>query len=401
MLKIRFTAVAGVGVASLALLMASATSSAAQQTISSAKSLAPSHIDKSKMMSAADRAAIDAAGNAFLKNSIDASPGLWLAVWDPTKGYYEHAYGNAILPNTAATVNDHFRIGSITKTVWATAVLQQVAKGKLELTDTVKKLDPELAKKFPSIGKYTVGQLLSMKTQIPDYADAAVAIEVGDPQHRFTRNDLISLGLTKGKKLTKAGGYSTTNYIILGVILEKLTGKAPETLVNGVFKQAGMTQSMLQTKNAPMPNPVAHGYVGELAAKDFQAIDPKITATTDVSSWALEWGKEGGGAYSTIGDLATWGSTCLGTSLLPKPIAAKRLVFSMIDAGNYGRGIIRQGAWLSHEGQVIGNEANVSCNPITGAVTAWAVNSTYGSFMLNDVLGPVAYPDYYAATQKK
>jgi D-alanyl-D-alanine carboxypeptidase len=326
---------------------------------------------------------------------------LWLAVWDPKKGYYEQAYGNAVLPNTPASVADHFRIGSITKTVFATAVLQQVAAGKLALADTVAKLDPALAKKFPKAAKYTVAQLLSMKTQIPDYADPAVAIQVGDPQHHFTRDDLIALAFSSGKPLTKKGGYSTTNYIILGVLLEKLTGRAPESLVNGVFKQAGMTQSRLPFVSRPLPAPAAHGYVGDIYSTEFEAINASVTATTDTSPWAFDWGKEGGGSYSTIGDLATWGGTCLGNSLLPKSMVAKRLVFSAIDAGNYGRGIIRQGEWLAHSGQAIGYVANVACNPKTGAVAVWAVNSTEGSMMLDDVIGPVAYPEHYAAILAK
>jgi D-alanyl-D-alanine carboxypeptidase len=358
-----------------------------------------SSIDKSKPMSATDKAAIDAAAATFLQGSPDDAPGLWVAVWDPKKGYYEQAYGKAALPDTPATVADHFRIGSITKTVFATAVLQQVALGKLKLTDTVRQLAPALAKKYPKTAKYTVAQLLSMKTQIPDYADAAVAIESTDPQHRFTRDQLIALAFAKGKKLPARGGYSTTNYIILGVIMQRLTGKTPESLVNGVFRQAGMKQSRLPVVSGPMPAPAAHGYIGPLMASQMAPVAPSLTATTDVSGWTMDWGREGGGAYSTIGDLATWGGTCLGNSLLPKSMVAKRLVFSLIDVGHYGRGIIRQGDWLSHEGQAIGHEANVACNPKTGAVSAWAVNSTYGSFLLNDVLGPVVYPEYYAATK--
>ena len=202
-----------------------------------------SSVDKTRPMSAADRAAIDVAANKAVAGSFDQAPGLWLAVWDPAKGYYEQAYGEAVVGGAKATVSDHFMIGSITKTVFATAVLQQVAKGRLSLSDTVRKLDPALAGKFPKAAKYTVAQLLSMRTQIPDYADAAVALQVADPQHHFTRNDLIALGFEQGKKQPAIGGYSTTNYIILGVILNKLTGKTPEALVNGVFARAGMTQS--------------------------------------------------------------------------------------------------------------------------------------------------------------
>jgi D-alanyl-D-alanine carboxypeptidase len=382
-----------------ALLIAPVSAGASPQPLDSVAKRAPvSSIDKTKVMAQADRVAIDGAAAQFLANSVDQTPGLWLAVWDPKKGYYEKAYGFAELPATAATVADHFRIGSITKTVFATAVLQQVAAGKLKLTDTVAKLDPALAKKYPQIGKYSVAQMLSMKTQIPDYADAAVEIMIGDPRHRFTRNQLIALAFSAGKPVGKEGGYSTTNYIILGVMLQKLTGKSPESLVNGVFKQAGMTQSRLPAGSAAMPPPAAHGYVGAFMASTSAPIHPELTPTTDVTSWALDWGREGGGAYSTIGDLATWGGTCLGNALLPKSMVAKRLVFSALSVGNYGRGIIQQGDWLSHGGQVVGMETNVACNPKTGAVVAYGVNSTYGTaFDLASTLGPVAFPEYYAA----
>ncbi|MCX6434167.1 MAG: serine hydrolase [Actinobacteria bacterium] len=111
----------------------------------------------------------------------------------------------------------------------------------------------------------------------------------------------------------------------------------------------------------------------------------------------MEWGKEGGGAYSTIGDLAKWGGTCLGTNLLPAKVAAQRLKTTKIDAGNYGLGIIRQGDWLAHGGQAIGYQANVACNPKTGAVVAYAVNSTEGPADLATYLGPVAWPEYSKA----
>ena len=397
-MKIRHTrALVGIGLTGVLLIGTGAGSAMAQPTAVAAKKTSVSTVNKKQAMSAADKAAVDAAAAKAIAASPDAAPGLWVAVWDPKKGYYEQAYGKAVLPDTPATRADHFRIGSITKTVFATAVLEQVATGKLALSDTVKKLDPALAKKFPTIGKYTVAQLLSMKTQIPDYAEAAVDALVANSQKSFTREELIALGLEKGKPLSSAGGYSTTNYIILGLIMQKVTGKTPEALINGVFAQAGMTQSALPGPSKSMPAPAAHGYVGNVYGEQFVKINPAVTATTDVTDWAFNWGREGGGAYSTIGDLATWGGTCLGNSLLPKSIVAKRLVFSSIDVGSYGRGIIKQGDWFSHEGQAIGYEANVSCNPKTGAVTAWAVNSTEGSLFLNDAIGPVAFPEYYAA----
>jgi D-alanyl-D-alanine carboxypeptidase len=354
-------------------------------------------IDRSKAMSAADRAAIDAEATSFLTNSIDQTPGLWLAVWDPKRGYYEQAYGEAALDSQPATVNDRFLIGSITKTVFATAVLEQVAAGKLKLTDTVKSLAPSVVRKYPIAAKMTVAQLLGMTSRIPDYADPAVAKMFANPQQTFTRDEAIALGIAEGKAIPAPGGYSTTNYLLLGEVMNAVTGKTPEALVNAVLRQTGMSSSKLMTGNVQLPAPSAHGYLGAIYGPEAAKVNPSLSATTDVINWTMEWGKEGGGAYSTIGDLAKWGSTCLGTNLLPAKVAAQRLKTTKIDAGNYGLGIVRQGDWLAHSGQAIGYTANVACNPKTGAVVAYALNSTEGPLDISSYVGAKAWPDYARA----
>jgi len=159
-----------------------------------------SSIDKSKVMSPTESAAIDTTANDFLTTSPDKSPGLWLAVWDPAKGYYEQAYGDAVADTTKATVADHSWIGSITKTVFATAVLQQVAAGKLALTDTVQILDAELAAEYPAVGALTVAQLLGMTSGIPDFADAAVAAVAADHARSFTGTTTSRSGSRSGRR---------------------------------------------------------------------------------------------------------------------------------------------------------------------------------------------------------
>lgn len=398
----RLRVVAGIAVTALAMSLATAASTQATAPIGRTLSRAsvatkPAPIDRGKAMPAADRAAIDAEATAFLTNSIDHTPGLWLAVWDPRRGYYEQAYGEASLDGQPATVKDHFLIGSITKTVFATAVLEQVAAGRLQLTDTVKQLDPALARRYRIAARKTVAQLLGMTSRIPDYADPAVGKMFANPRQTFTRDEAIALGISDGKPIPAPGGYSTTNYLILGKLMKTLTGKTPERLVNGVLRQAGMPSSRLMSGNVQLPSPRAHGYIGEAYGSQAAQANTSLSATTDVTDWTMEWGKEGGGAYSTIGDLATWGGTCLGTTLLPAKIAAERLKTTKIDAGNYGLGIVREGTWLAHSGQAIGYTANVACNPKTGAVVAYALNSTAGTFDVGSYLGAKAWPDYVAA----
>ncbi len=338
-----------------------------------------------KAMPTAEAGRIDTATKAFLVSAPDRPPGLWLAVWDPAKGYYEQAYGYAVAGTTKATVADHSWIGSITKTVFVTAVLQQIAAGKLALSDTVRGVDPELAAKYPAIGALTVAQLIGMTSGISDYADAAIAALVKNHEISYTRDDLIALGLSLGApKPAGTGGYSTTNIIIMGVVMTKLTGKTPEELVNDVFAQAGMTQSHLPSSATPLPDPASHGYVGALGVLQLKDLGVTDRATTDVTAWNFDYGKEGGGAYSIIGDLATWGGTCLGNSLLPPAMVTARLRTTAIKGvGDYGLGIIGfKNGWFGHSGQVLGWNADVYCNTKTGAVFAVMTNSTDGGFGL-------------------
>jgi D-alanyl-D-alanine carboxypeptidase len=348
-------------------------------------------------MSATDAAAVDAAVKKALADSSDATPGAWVGVWSPTKGFYVQAYGNAVMPGTAATVADHNYIGSLTKTVTATAVLQQVAAGTMSLGDTVARLDPALAETFPAIADITVEQLIGMTSGLPDYANepkGVIGMVATDPTRQFSAEDLIRIGL-EANTIQAPGtpGYSTTNYIILGELLAAVTGKSPEDVINGVFEQAGMTQSALLPPPAALPDPSSHGYLGTLGAAEVAAFGgPTLDGTTDVTDWRLDWGRAGGGAHSTIEDLGTWGSLGLGTALLPKALGDARLSSTNLTlAGPYGLGIIDMGnGWIGHSGQVLGWEALVKMNTETGAVMAIMVNSSAGLSGVETAVEPFA-----------
>jgi D-alanyl-D-alanine carboxypeptidase len=71
-------------------------------------------------------------------------PALYVGVWDPETGSYLTALGEA-QPGQPATLQDHYRIGSTTKTFTASVILQLVDEGKLTLDDTIGELVPDLA----------------------------------------------------------------------------------------------------------------------------------------------------------------------------------------------------------------------------------------------------------------
>jgi D-alanyl-D-alanine carboxypeptidase len=169
-----------------------------------------------------DQSAIDAAAAAFLEGqAAQGVTAFYVAISDPVNGEFESAYGDASVDGPAATVDDNFRIGSISKTVTATVILQLVDSGDLALDDTVGDLLPDLVAEHPEITEVTVEQLLNMTSGIPDYLnmnDAILPLDVEDPSRVWAPEELIAAGVGAGVDETRAPSYSTTNFIILQLI---------------------------------------------------------------------------------------------------------------------------------------------------------------------------------------
>ena len=225
-------------------------------------------------MRAEDTAAIDK-----LAQSPDL-PGLWIGVWGPAKGFNTQAYGEAVKGGAKAMIDDHGRIGSMTKTFTIAAVLEQVAAGKLKLESKIAEILPDLATKHPAIAGITVDRLAGMRSGIQDYANTGIVVKgvVADPTKVWTADDLIDAAMTLPLSTPGTGGYSTTNTIILGKMLEKLTGKPIDRIVTDVATRARLTQSALQAPDVTkMPEPAPHGYVAATGAKELGAVGATMT----------------------------------------------------------------------------------------------------------------------------
>ena len=164
-----------------------------------------------------------------------------------------------------------YEIGSITKMHTAVCVFRLIDEGKLRLDDKVAQYFPAYAK----AGGMTVFDLLHMRSGIPDFANDAEAFfgsaELAEALDRGEITDGIfldrlyrlDLAFTPGSQMA----YSNTNYVLLAMILEKLTGKAyREVVAEWVFGPAGMTASSATTFGDVTSVPEsAAGYMKELA----------------------------------------------------------------------------------------------------------------------------------------
>ncbi len=349
----------------------------------------------SEPMSAEDSAAIDA-GIAAVMEKHPEVPAFYVGLWSPERGSYQQAYGLAdVAAGRAAGLDDHFRIGSVSKTFGAAIILQLVDEGLLSLDDTVAEADPELAEQFPDVADISIRDLLGMTSGIPDYmnvADATVAAVTRAPDTQWDPIDLIGYGVERGLAPVGTPGYSTTGYVILQEIAETLTGKTIQELVTErLTEPLGMPDTALPyNDDTTLPEPFARGYMSPACVAELvrDGAEP-VPDDTDTTDWNASYGQIGGSMHSDLDDLAIWAASMSGSALLSDELAAERL--EQHDAGlggplTYGLGIMQAGTQFGHEGEAIGWEGWAGHDPETGETAVVFTNTCADSGALFSAL---------------
>ncbi|WP_169928549.1 serine hydrolase domain-containing protein [Labilithrix luteola] len=247
------------------------------------------------------------------------NPGWLFAVHAPTIGLdFRSAIGTDRATGRALSSDAPFRIASVTKTFVAAAVLRLVEDGRLGLDAPIGGLLPA---PYPSIlkdGGYdpdaiTVHQLLAHTSGLYDYAqtDAYVEAVFSEPTHVWTREEQVRFAMTHGKPVGKPGEvfeYSDTGYVLLGAIIETITGKGLAAALRELdrFEALGLTHTWLETL--------------EPAPADAQPRAPQtyggVPLTTIDASSDL-WG--GGGLVSTVHDVEAFFRALFGGRVFSKP----------------------------------------------------------------------------------
>jgi CubicO group peptidase (beta-lactamase class C family) len=159
---------------------------------------------------------------------------------------YTRAIGYAQIDATTKkplTAASRFRIASITKTFTAVMILQLVEEGKLKLTDTLAKFFPQV----PNAQKMTILQILSHRSGIPNVRRDQATWKPGEPVTRGEMLALIVKGAPEFEPDTKSS-YSNSGYFLLGLILEKLTGKSyDQALEERINSKIGLKNTYIAT----------------------------------------------------------------------------------------------------------------------------------------------------------
>jgi D-alanyl-D-alanine carboxypeptidase len=280
------------------------------------------------------------------------SPGALVLV-DDGSSRREETSGLAVLEGRVPLrAHDRFRIGSITKTFVAVVVLQLVDEHRLGLKDTVERWLPGLV---PSGRRITVRQLLAHTSGLADYADDPDFIRrtVAQPRRQWMPRELVGVALAEGP-VARPGerfAYASTNYILLGMVVERATGTSLERqLRRRIFAPLRLDDTTF-APDLRNSGRYAHGY----APSEHDGIVGSLATARDRSTVTTSWAWAAGAIVSTASDLSRFLGAVLQGRLLPP-----RLLELMRPApgSRYGLGLAAFhtpcGTAIGHTGALLG-----------------------------------------------
>ena len=275
-------------------------------------------------------------------------PGMVALVVDKNKGIeWVYTAGVSDIPqNLPMNENYIFRIGSNTKTMTGTVLLQLVDEGKLKLEDPLSKFFPT----FPKADSISIKMLCNMTSGYFNYSETP---EFGDsltthPAKVWHPMELLNIAFAHNFYFPVGQGfhYSNTNTIILGLLIEKLTGTDLKTqITNRIMAPLGLVNSGFITSGTELPGVHGRGYYGGTYQEGND-----LTEVIDVS-----WGWAAGSGYSTPRELQKYVEAMVEGEFLSDTLQNRRLT-DMVEnsVGGYGLCLVHRGSFYGHNGGIPG-----------------------------------------------
>ncbi|HMG09420.1 MAG TPA: serine hydrolase domain-containing protein [Mucilaginibacter sp.] len=162
---------------------------------------------------------------------------------------------------TSATIKTKYRIGSITKMFTATMIFQLIDEGRLSFETPLASYFPQL----PNAQKITIGEMLDHRSGLHNFtSDSLYNTYMGSPKSEAEMTSIFARQKPDFEPNTRAA-YSNTNFVLLGYIIEKLTGKTyAEELKKRVTSKIGLANTYYGTKANPAKNEAySYNYTGQ------------------------------------------------------------------------------------------------------------------------------------------
>lgn len=300
-----------------------------------------------------------------------------------------------------ATTDMHFRNGAVAISYMATLLLQLVDEGLVSLDDKVSRWLPDL----PHAEDVTLGQLARMTSGYPDYVqDSEFAPRFyADPFATWTTRE--KLALVVNEPLLHAPGenwnYAHTNYVILGLVLEKITGQS----LRRALRERVLDPLRLDDTRDPgtpqIPSPVLHAFTSE--RREALGIATGTRFYEESTFWNPSWTLARGAIqYTTIDDVHDSAIAIGAGTLLSRrsyramistdlrgfggPTATCAVCRPQSERYAYGIGLVTTGDWVMQNPMFAGEAGVMAFLPSKRIAIAIAV--TYDEAAFDDPDGP-------------
>ncbi|WP_437330547.1 serine hydrolase domain-containing protein [Sorangium sp. So ce381] len=294
-------------------------------------------------------------------------PAVLVAVGDRDGQTHHYTSGVGDLETEAKVpVDGQVRIGSSSKSFTAVVVLQLVGEGDVDLDAPIETYLPDLVRGDGIDGReITVRQLLQHTSGLPDYDDVLLAEGVFKLQHTYLDpHALLDMALAQpGKTPGSEWAYSNTNYVLAGMIIEKVTGRPlNEEITRRIIERIGLR----------------HTYLPGVGEQGIRGCHPKGYHTDvpgeplqDITELDPGWGWAAGQVIATPSDLNRFYTALFGGDLLePAQLEELRTTVdapAMWPGARYGLGVVSTP--LSCGGLVWGHGGDIPGYHTRGGVT--------------------------------
>ena len=309
----------------------------------------------------------DTAASAVFEQVKDFAPAVIVGVRSP-QGTWTEAYGAAdLITGAAASTDMHQRIASITKTFVGTVVLQLADESELSLDDPIDHYVPRV----PNGSHITLRELITMTSGLPNYSDNPEwgAEFLSDTAAQWTPEQLLADAWAMPTSFAPGSNmeYSNTNFVLLGLVIEAVTGqRVDEAVQSRILDPLRLTSTTYPT-DAALPSPHLNGYTLPLTV--YGGADPTDT-WMDATAWNPSSAGAAGAMTSRAEDLLVWGrALATGHGVLAASAQVQRLssfATATLGAGEfYGEALMCKDGWIGHNGNMPGYNSMVRYNSDT------------------------------------
>ncbi|MEM7369486.1 MAG: serine hydrolase domain-containing protein [Bacteroidota bacterium] len=312
------------------------------------------------------------AADSLLQRVVDLEEHVGISAGLYVEGNHMWSHGVGLqdrknkIPASAEMIH---RIASISKSMTAVAVLQLVEQGKVDLDAPIQTYVPEFPPKAE--GEITVRQILTHTSGIRHYKGMLDMISFKQypnllsAMKKFQKRDLVG-------KPGEVYHYTTYGYVVLGVLIEQLSGLSySDYMTQYIWKPSGMQHTSVETKES-FSDPNKSGLY-RITDKGTFKKDPRTNLSVKIP---------GGGIQSTAADLLLFGKAIIEHRLL-KPESMKQMLVDpgIREGGNpYGMGWFlyqndENGLIIGHSGSQAGTCSQLLIVPEKGVVASVISNT--------------------------